>query len=175
MELIHLPSDVYTANDLVAIYCNKQSTDRFLVGQILSSDADCLLLSLVSPDASVDGLCFCFAKCLYRIEKDSQYLCDIKKDFNPIDTLRFNGNLWDDFLAHAEKHKFVTQFKGFSGRRIMFGIPIGHSDNEVTIQRVCSDGTQGKILHINRNKIALMVCNSNSELELQAAFQEGEV
>lgn len=173
MELINLPSDMYTVNDLVAIYCNKLSPDSFLVGQILSSDTDCLLLSLISPDASADGWCLCFAKCLFRIEENSQYLRSIKKDFSPVDTSRFKSQPWDNFLTHAEEHKFVTQIKGFSGRRIMVGIPIDHSDNAVAIQRVYLDGSQGKVFHIKRNRIALMVCNSNTEQELQAAFQEG--
>lgn len=167
---MHLPSEVLNAKDLIAIYCNKQSTERFLVGQILTFDSEYLLLSLISPDAGADGLCLCSAKFIFRIEQDSQYLQDMKKRLCSITAQHSESNPWDAFLAYAEEHKFVTQIKGFSGKRIMFGIPVGHSNDTVAIHRVYSDGIHGKVFRVNRDKIALLVCDSNTEQELQASL-----
>lgn len=172
MEPMYLPFEMLNSKDLIAIYCNKQSTDKFLVGQILTSDSEHLLLSLISPDSSVDGLCLCSAKIIFRIEQDSQYLHDIKKSLCSITTQHSESNPWDTFLVYAEEHEFVTQIKGFSGKRIMFGIPVGHSKDMIAIHRVYSDGTPGKVFRINRDKIALLVCNSNTEQKLQAALQK---
>lgn len=175
MEPMYLPSEVLDSRDLIAFYCNKQSTENFLVGQVLTSDSEYLLFSLISPDSSVDGLCFCSVKIIFRIEQDSQYLRDMKKSLCSITTQLSESNPWDAFLVYAEEHKFVTQIKGFSGGRIMFGIPVGHSKDMITIHQVYSDGTLGKVRQINRNRIALLVCNSNTEQELQVAFQKGVI
>ena len=172
MEPMYLPSEMLNSKDLIAIYCNKQSTENFLVGQILTSDSEHLLLSLISPDSCVDGLCLCSAKIIFRIEQDSQYLRDMKKSLCSITTQHSESNPWDAILVYAEEHKFVTQIKGFSGKRIMFGIPVGHSKDMVAIHQVYSNGTQGKVLRINRDKIALLVCNSNTEQELQVVLQK---
>ena len=172
MEPMYLPSEILNSKDLIAIYCNKQSTESFLVGQISTSDSEYLLFSLMSPDSSVDGLCLCSSKNIFRREQDSQYLRDMKKSLCSITTQHSESNPWDAFLVYAEEHKFVTQIVGFSGKRIMFGIPVGHSKDMVAIHRVYSDGTQGKVLRIIRDKIAMLVCNSNTEQELQVALQK---
>lgn len=172
MELMHLPPEMLNTKDLIAIYCNKQASDKFLVGQILTFNSEFLLLSLISPDAGVDGFCLCSAKFIFRIEQDSQYLQNLKRRLCSITAPNFESNPWDSFLAYAEEHRFVTQIKGFSGKRIMFGIPVGHSKDTVAIHRVYSDGTRGKVSRMSRDKIALLVCNSNTEQELQATIQK---
>lgn len=175
MESMYFPSELLNSKDLIAIYCNKQSTDNFLVGQILTSDSQDLLLSLISPDSCVDGFCLCSVKSIFRIEQDSQYLRDMKTSLCSITPHRFESNPWDAILEYAEEHKFVIQIKGFSGKRIILGIPVRHSKDMVAIHRVYSDGTQGNILRINRDKIALLVCNSNTEQELQGTLQKGVI
>lgn len=176
MELMQLPSELLNTKNIIAIYCNKQSTENFLVGQILTYDSHCLLVSLISPDANEDGLCLFTGKFIFRIEQDSQYLHDMTKNLCLITPQHSESDPWEDFWVYAEEHKLITQVKGFSGRRIMFGVPVRHSKDMVAIHRVNSDGTQGSILQINRDKIALLVCNSNTERELQVAFQKrGEI
>lgn len=172
MELTHLLSKLLNDKDLVAIYCNQQSTENFLVGQIQAYDSDCLLLSLISPELNTDGLCLCSAKFIFRIEQDSQYLIDMKKNLCLTTPQHSKGIPWDDFLVYAEEHKFVTQLKVFSRKRIMFGIPVGHSNDTVVLRRVYLDGTLGQIFRISRDKIALLVCNSDTEQELQVSLQK---
>ena len=175
MERMNLPFEMLNDEDLVAIYCNQQATENFLVGVILTYDSDWVLLSLISPDAVMDGLCLCSAEIIFRMEQDSRYLNNMKKFCHATTTQGFEGNPWDGFLAYAEEHQFVTQIKGFSGRRIMFGIPIEHSKDSASVHRVHSDGTQGKVVQINQDKIALLVCNSDTERELQAALKKGVI
>lgn len=172
MELMDLPSEMLKAKDLIAIYCNKQSTDSFLVGRILASDPGYLLLFLLSPDSRVDGLCLCSTKIIFCIEQSSQYLHAMNQSLCSTNIQLSESSPWDGFLVYAEECRFVIQIKYFSRKRSMFGIPVGHSNSMVSIHRVHSDGTYGKVLQIDRDKIEMLVCNSSTEQELQLALQK---
>ena len=171
MELNQLPSKILNSKKLIAIYCNKRATDKFLVGQILNRTNDCLLLSLISPNFDEDGICLCSKGFVFRIEQDSQYLLKIKKPPFMVPQ-HLGGDPWDDFWIYAEEHKYVTQIKNFSGKRVLFGVPIEHSTNTVTIRRVTANGAWGNTRKINREKIALLVCNSETEAQRQLALQK---
>ena len=171
MNFMHLPSETLNYKDLIAVYCNIQSPDKFLVGKVQISDADYLVLSLLSPDSQEDGLCLCSADFIFRIEKDSQYLLSLNTDICSASTPYLYGNAWDAFLSYAEEHKLVMQVKGYSGKRIMFGIPVDHSNDIVTVHRICSDGTKNRFFRINRKKIAMLVCDSSDEQEMNATLK----
>lgn len=166
-------SEILKYKDWIAIYFNRKKTDKFLAGELLTFDSDSLVLSLFAPDASADGVCFCSAKFLFRIEQDTQYMLALKKKIALWSTPHLEGDPWKAFLKYAEANQFVTQVKGFSGKRLMFGVPLAHSQNTVTFRRVYADGTLGKALRINRNRIAMLVCNSDTERPLQTATKKG--
>lgn len=166
MEPMYLPSEVLDSKDLIAIYCNKQSTENFLVGQILTSDSEHLLLSLISPDSSPDELCLCSRKIIFRIEQDSQYLRDIKRSLCSITTQCSGNNPWDAFLVYAEEHGLALQVKRLLGKPSVLGTPVRHSNDMVAISHVRSDGSQARVSRIKRDEIAQIVCNLSTEPEV---------
>lgn len=173
MELIHIPPETIRSNELIAVYCNKQSTESFLVGQVLMSDSNSLLLSLISPDLNFDGLCLCMAESFFRIETDSQYLLNMKKDLCSTTNQYTEGDPWDVFLRYVEAHRLRIRIKGLSGRKIGFGIPVAHSQDFVEIERVSSNDVLSKTLRLKRNKIALLEYTSDIETQLPVPLQEG--
>ena len=46
---------------LISVYGNQNDTGSFQVGWPLSHDREGMVLSLLSPDADYDGLCYCAA------------------------------------------------------------------------------------------------------------------
>lgn len=175
MTLSFLSPYSTSSKELLAVYCNKQSTERFIVGQLLHCDFDCLVISLLSPDATSDGICFISAEYTFRIEQESKYLRKLKETMPSID-MPFSGkDSWDGFLSCAEIYKYVTCFSDFNGKRIMFGVPIRHSDDIVVVQRVHLDGTLGRTYQIRRKRIAFMEYNSHTEQALQSRLQRSVV
>lgn len=156
MELIYLIQDLREIKDLVAVYCNRQSTDRFLVGYPLSVNAECLALSLISMDACFDGICFCSADYIFRIELESQYLHDIHMDSHLCKNLFSEDDAWKAFLTYAKEQKYLTRIRDFSGKLIMSGVVVGYSIESVTIRKLHPNTTKGRVYQMNRNRIALM-------------------
>lgn len=171
MDLRLLNIKNFHSADLVAVYCNTQATENFLVGNILALDAEYLVLSLLSPEMSEDGICLCATKAIYRIEQNSRYLLDLKKKAGPIRNLHLGGDPWNNFWEYVQENKLVAQVKGFPGKRILFGISVGHTDEAVAMRRVCLDCVHEKTTRVTRNRIALVVCNSDTERELQSSIQ----
>ena len=174
MNLAFLPSSVLNNQVLIAVYWNKQSTEHFLVGSLLSYDANGLVLSLVSQDLNRDGMCYCLAPNIYRIEINSQYLLDIRNtnDLNDIRTLA--NNPWDLFLEYAEKHKRVIEILDCSGTQIMVGVPIEHDSRSVLLDRTMMCDSSGFVEKVNRDKVALLVFDSNSNKNCPCAFSVGD-
>ena len=169
MDFSIIYQDNQYSSTLLSLYCNKEKTDRFLVANLVSWDDEFLLLSLLSPvslGCRFDGLCLCSVKQIFRVEVDSQYLLDIKSQMLPFEMEISKMPPWEHFLITAQKSKTVVQFRNLAGKRIMFGTPITHSDRSVTIRRIYSDGTYGKIYQIDRNKIGMMVYASETEQKI---------
>lgn len=175
MEMMDLHADFFRSKDLIAIYCNQVFPNNFLVGNILSSNDDCLLLSLIDPDSNYDGLCLCSTKYIFRIEKNSQYLQKLEKNYSFLGNQHYENDPWDMFLEYAEKQKHIIQVKGLTGKRIMFGMPISHSTDMFIVKRIHLDATWGHVFRIRRDKVSLLVCNSESEQELELALQKEEM
>lgn len=156
---------------LIAVYCNCQSTDRFLVGKVISSDSCYIVLSLVSPKGKSDGICLCSTSSIYRIETNSQYLERLAFGSISLEKNFFSPCIWDSFWENAEKSQWVTQIKGISGKRIMFGVPICHTPEYVVFRCISTTGKKGKIRCMNRRLISIATCNSKSEKLISARLR----
>ena len=162
---MHLPSDNLQITNLIAVYCNQNNTEKFLVGEIQDLNSEYLLLSLISPDASADGLCLCSANAIYRIELDSQYLRRLGRHTS-LTTNQHSGNdPWEEFWTFTERKKLLTKITGFSGKQIICGIPVSHTKETVLIQKVHPNTTEGKHFNIRRKKVALAACESTYQCE----------
>ena len=173
MDLEQLFTELANCSDLAAVYCNKKSPESFLVGQVISSNRGFALIALIDPDAKDDGWCLCSHKSFFCIDINTPYINCLKDRISCERKQRLLGDLWHEFLLYVEEHQLVVQAVGFSGKRIMLGIPIGHSEEGVSFQRVHLDGSYGRVYCLDKKKIALLLCNSNTEKEVQMKLKKG--
>ncbi len=167
MNFSFLNAETSSTGDWIAVYCNKKETDSFLVGQLWAYDPHGLALSLVSPELNNDGLCFISAEYVFRVELDSLYLVGLKDKLSAPRTQWTATDPWDGFLTYAEEHKLITQMKDLSGKRIMFGIPAKHTNDELEICRVNRDGTSRNTSRIKRGRVGLMAVDSDTERDIE--------
>ena len=156
---------------LISVYGNQNDTASFRVGWPLSHDREGMVLSLVSPDADYDGLRCCAAAGIYRVELDSQYLRELEAAATHQERRRLAGDPWEGFLNYAEENKRVTQIRDFSGKRLLFGVPVAHTGDTLRILRISADGTPGKVSSVKRGRILWMVCESDTETDRQSKLQ----
>lgn len=171
IDLALCNNEFYGGQKMVSVYCNKQNTERFFVGSVVSSNSECLLMSLVAPQSHYDGLCFCTASSIYRIELQSQYLDIILRNRCPLPKLFSPKDPWDIFFEYAESNKLVVQVKRASRKRSIFGISMQHNNSTIILQRILLDGSTEKVYHLNRKDIDTLICESGTELEVQRKYQ----
>ena len=172
MELTLIPSDAFENNDLVAVYCNQQATDRFLVGRMVMLGNDALLLCLISPDMEFDGLCLCMSHSIFRIEQNSQYLKRMNKLFIPYVTEHFAEQPWDYFLRIAEKGNMTIHILDRFGKKVV-GVPIKHTMGTVNIRCKHSNGPLTYVMQMKRHDVSLMEINPDSKWNAQILKGKG--
>lgn len=155
---------------LIAIYCNKQNPDRFLVGCLVAYDLHCLVLSLLTSNAHTDGLCLCASPDVFRIEFDSQYLLKLEEKRSQSTHPLWTGDPWAVFWNYAKEMKLIVQIKRRSSKQALYGFCVEYNENAIVVQRIRCNGTVQREYSLRRGDILLAVCESTTEKSVQKKY-----
>ena len=171
MCMISLDLRTITKNEPIAIYCNKERTDRFFVGHLMAYHEDCLLVNLWDTRAKDDGIGYFSTSAIFRIEYRTQYLRNLKQYLHSAHKQSSYCDSWKQFWEYAEKKALIVQTKRRNCKRALFGVPITHDITTVVLKRVLCNGEITQEIKVNRADIACAICESATELRIQRKYE----
>lgn len=150
---------------MVAIYVRPEDTERFFVGNLLFWQSDSFIcLRTISLEGAFDGYFMCNPAYIYRYETDCNYL----RRFSDALSLETDAlpafHDWESCCAFAQQEKCTVQILGRNCRNLAKGRVVACTKDSVTIQRVCTDGADGKQCRFFfSNMVGILCCMEGGE------------
>ena len=103
---------IKSAELICEIYTNRENTDSFSVGYVLSIDNDYAIFQLYDPDGLFDGFRVMTIESIYTLKTNTNYLYKLQKKMVEVELSKdfsYNDNLLINFLNHVQQTNELCQ------------------------------------------------------------------
>lgn len=125
-------------NEVVCLYRNKKHTENFFVGIVNMVDDDNIVFASLSREGEIDGLTLINNKDVYLIEKNNNYIEQMKKTLRNKDVTVFkedNKDVKKVFFEHLSQNENIVEVEVNNSAHIdVRGRIVNYDDQWLEIQ-----------------------------------------
>ena len=148
------------SREIIAIYLNPLHCDRFIVGQYLVHDDNNLVVSAYDENGDYDGLYLCNLESVFRIEKNCEYLNNVKEKIQDYsESICFSGDIWRDYWEHFHNRLVKIRCK----KNSFYGFPVFCTESSISFLRIYRNGKRGKQCRIKKGDFIMSCCGSEEK------------
>lgn len=148
--------DTVESGKLIALYVNKEDSEKFIVGQVVLVGESDILVVLYDANCLPEALCFCALDTIYRIEQDSLYLNHMQEHkHSEFAFWEFRETPWDSFFQMQGQYDNYVCCCSKNGKSTV-GKVMQHSRYAVILSRTKNDVISECVTRLDRSEIAIL-------------------
>ncbi len=161
---------------LVSIYTDRNETDSFLVGFVLASSEQFILIQSVSSDGLNDGLELCETKEIYRVDINGKYeskIMKLWKNANQEVVYKVPQDITlASFAAYTQENNYMVSIETCNSElHDSFGLVENVAEDHIVIKGYDKYGAEDGLNYIKFDCITRFSCDGIYERNIQAIIQ----